>query len=356
MNTYVFITEYLNEKIVDDMFKKRGNWKKILYKDIKNNKKKLYNNNKNDIIDYVYMDGLNAYRYKNLWTMDKKMFNMINFEKYQSVIDKFKLYLFMKKNYEDIYKKYMIEQYEFDIYDIYPFKYKNLFENGKLWILKIVEGGSGKHIYVIHNYIEFVKKIKDLQKLDDNTIKKYPTFVLSEYINNPLTFNNKKFHIRMYYMFNPSNQKGYLHKYGCIYTAEKDYVQKNYNNKKIHDTHFGSTPADYYFPHEFINLYSKDVILDIYEQLKEIFHYIKLLSKGECYPESNKCYQIYGADIMITDDFRVKLIEINSRIGIATYDNKLLTGYLMEGILETIIDPIFPPKNKQSKKNYFIEV
>ena len=30
MNTYVFITEYLNEKIVDDMFKKRGNWKKIL--------------------------------------------------------------------------------------------------------------------------------------------------------------------------------------------------------------------------------------------------------------------------------------------------------------------------------------
>ena len=40
------------------------------------------------------MDGLNAYKYKNLWTMNKKMFNMINFEKYQSVIDKFKLYIF----------------------------------------------------------------------------------------------------------------------------------------------------------------------------------------------------------------------------------------------------------------------
>ena len=160
----------------------------------------------------------------------------------------------------------------------------------------------------------------------------------------------------MYYMFNPSNQKGYLHKYGGIYTAEKHYVQKNYNNKNIHDTHFGSTPADYYFPHEFIKLYSKEVMLDLYKQLKEVFHYVKLLTKAECYPESKICYQIYGVDIMITDEFRVKLIEINHRIGISTHDNKLLTEYLMEGVLETIVDPLFPPKNKQLKKNYFIEV
>ena len=59
---------------------------------------------------------------------------------------------------------------------------------------------------------------------------------------------------------------------------------------------------------------------------------------------------------MITEDLKVKLIEVNSRIGILTFDNKLLTEYLMEGVLETIVDPLFPPKNKQPKKNYFIEV
>ena len=346
MNTYVFITEYLNEKIVDDMFKKRGNWKKILYKDLKPNTNP----------DYNYIDVAYPEKYPNIFSYKHNLVNKIKQFEVHQISNKCKLYLFMKKKYPKICEKYMMEQYEFNIYKVYPFRYKNLFENGKIWILRIVFGGGGTHVYVIDDYIEFAKRVKSLQKLDDKIIKSYPTFVLSEYINNPLIFNNKKFHLRMYYMFNASTQKGYLHKYGQIWTAKKDYVQKDYQNKNIHDTRFYSTKKDYYFPHEFIKLYSNNVILDIYEQLKELFHYILALTKAECLPDSKNCYEIYGADIMITEDFKVKLIEVNSRIGILTFDNKLLTEYLMEGVLETIVDPLFPPKNKQPKKNYFIEV
>lgn len=339
MYNYIFVTEYLDSEIVDKLFKKRGNWKKLLST---NNKQK---------IDFLYMDGLQAYQYKNLWEMDKYIFNMINIKRDENDIrNKNELYKIMEKKYPKIYQKYYPQQIELNVKTLNLNNYSNCFKHNKKWILKIIEGGAGKHIYVIDNYKSFVDKIKDLQKVND------PLFVMSEYIDNPLTFKNKKFHLRLFYMYNPSNKKGYLHKYGFIYTAEKNYAKKNYQNKNIHDTHFGSTKDDYYFPHQFIKLYPKNTLLHIYKQLIEIFHYVKLINKASCYPESNKCFQIFGADIMITEDFKVKLLEINNRIGIATYDNKLITKYLMEGILETIIDPILPPKNKQPKYNYFIEV
>lgn len=345
MYNYIFVTEYLDEKIVDELFRKRGNWKKL---SSKNNKQK---------VDFLYMDGLQAYQYKNLWKMDKNLFNMIDMKRDKDDIrNKNELYKLMQKKYPKIYDKYFPSQVEININTINTTNYQHLFKQNKIWILKIVEGGSGKHIYLIPDYKTFVNQIKELQKLNDPVFKKYPTFVLSEYINNPLTFKNKKFHLRLFYMYSPANKKAYLHKFGFIYTSKKDYVKRNYQNKNIHDTHFGSTIADYYFPHEFIKIYSKETVLNIYKQLIVLFHHIKLITKASCYPESNKCFQIFGADIMITDDFRVKILEINNRIGIATYDNKLVTKYLMEGILETMVDPLFPPKNKQPKYNYFIEV
>ena len=42
--------------------------------------------------------------------------------------------------------------------------------------------------------------------------------------------------------------------------------------------------------------------------LKEYMEY-------KCYSESKNCYQYLGMDIMITDDYKVKCIELNMRPG-----------------------------------------
>ena len=160
----------------------------------------------------------------------------------------------------------------------------------------------------------------------------------------------------MYFLYDPTSKNGYMLKLGRIFTAKNKYIQQNYHNKNIHDTHVGSTDKDYYFPHEFVKQYSKDIIINIYKQMLELFHYIKLIIQAKCYQESKKCFQIFGADIMITKVYKIKLLEMNNRIGIATYDNKIITEYMTNGILETIVDPLLPPINKQPKKNYFIKV
>lgn len=348
MYDYIFISEYLDHKIVDKFFRERGNWNKISSNNI---------NTKNiNSVDFLYVDGGDKSQ-KYLWSMNKYIFNRVKIDRGENDIrDKNELYKSMKKKYPKIFNKYFPPQIELNIKTTNPNNYKKLFLNNKVWILKIVEGGGGKYVYVVPDYPTFVKRIKILQQINDTTLNKYPTFVLSEYITNPLTFKNKKFHLRLYYVYNPSNHRAYLHKYGSIFTAKKNYVSKNYQNKNIHDTHFGTTDDDYYFPHEFIKIYSKNTIFNIYKQLIELFHYVKLITKGECYPESEKCFQIFGADVMITENFEVRLLEINHRIGIKTYDNKLITEYLVNGMLETIVDPLLPPKYKQQKYNYFIEV
>ena len=326
MYTYLFVTEYLNRDVINELFKKRGNW--------------IEKSDENEKLDCLYTDGKSSYRRRDLWTIEKYIFNMIDYDKL-SIINKNVLYKILNKEYPKIAKEYMMEQFYID--KVNPDKYKKLFRNGQVWILKPVEGFRGKGITVTSNYNTFV-----------NNIRKDDSYVLAEYINDPLLFKNKKFHIRIYYLYDPVNKKGYLHRYGRIYTAKKEYIQKYYNNSNIHDSHFGKTDADYFFPHELIKLYPQKIIINIYKQLIQLFHYITLITDAKCYPESQYCYQIFGADIMITKDFKVKLLEINEKIGIASYDNKLITEYLVGGILETIVDKILPPKNPQPKNNYFI--
>ena len=41
----------------------------------------------------------------------------------------------------------------------------------------------------------------------------------------------------------------------------------------------------------------------------------------KCY--NKHCFELFGADIMITHDFRIKLLEINDRIALKLSDKKL---------------------------------
>ena len=50
---------------------------------------------------------------------------------------------------------------------------------------------------------------------------------------------------------------------------------------------------------------------------------------------------------MLTSSFKMKLIEVNDKVGYATYENDSvdINKIIMGNILEKVIDPICAPKN-----------
>lgn len=90
----------------------------------------------------------------------------------------------------------------------------------------------------------------------------FESVVASTYIKNPLlTPEGKKFHLRMYF-YVCIGKNGYfkseLWKEGKILTAAEPYKNEDYGNRKIHDTHAGSTPYNRYYPEPWLEVDNKD--------------------------------------------------------------------------------------------------
>ena len=68
---------------------------------------------------------------------------------------------------------------------------------------------------------------------------------------------------------------------------------------------------------------------------------------------------------MITENFEIKLLEINSKVGVYYTDwyeikypktDKDYATVIFESQMVDIVDKIFPPKNKINDKSYFIKI
>ena len=186
--------------------------------------------------------------------------------------------------------------------------------------------------------------------------KKY-RFVLSRYITNPKLIKNPdnnqlyKFHIRLWAIVsidkNDTTRFG-LFNTGNIITSNAPYVNKDYNNKKIHDTHQGKSLQieEGSFPQDFPGTEEAKakLILDVRKMFADIFrtvsHKIKKMDKCE------SGFQIFGIDMMVTDENKPVLIEINNQPGLPGYHKyhpKYVTRLSKEfysAMWDTVINPL----------------
>ena len=58
---------------------------------------------------------------------------------------------------------------------------------------------------------------------------------------------------------------------------------------------------------------------NIEKQLKLLFNNISKVINLKCYQENKYCYHVFASDIMITDDYQIKLIELNTKPGMGEY-------------------------------------
>jgi hypothetical protein len=156
--------------------------------------------------------------------------------------------------------------------------------------------------------------------------RRFKNIIISEYIQNPLLYEGRKFHLRMYILINSEPFSWSFWNRGKAMTAKLAYKKGDWTNKLIHDSHGETTPKDIYFPEDILptNKYEH-----IYKQMELILGAVAEIVKPNtrCYEESKYCCETFGIDFMITDDYTVKLIEINAEAGYGS-KNKDKTKYM----------------------------
>jgi len=375
--TYIIIsckTIYNNEEcdnVIDiDIFREilnKNGWKEYLYKDIfdietqKIKNKELYNKIKKEGLGLFYLSGkYNLLKDNELYNIECFINNKVDRKLHKQILNKDIIYkqfkelindkvdLFLPKTYDNIFKVKK-EELEFDKNKIYIIKPSN---SWKGYGIKIITNEKefneyknniniiNKHINKLRNIryknidvnnktIEYINKNKDLKKcyekyfnipLDSFEKVFSKQIIIQEYINNPLLFNNKKFHLRSYLMiklFNNNISFSYFKK-AKILTAKDNYINNDYLNHDIHDTHIGSTDKDYYFPKDLQKYANKkindDIIEYLYKQMDIIGNITVQIDKKnnlKNYDKVSNAFDVLGVDLMITEDFQLKILEYN---------------------------------------------
>ena len=180
--------------------------------------------------------------------------------------------------------------------------------NNRIFIVKPVGHGAcaGVGVTVVTND-------KELEETRNTLCKRFKHIIISEYIQNPLLYEGRKFHLRMYILINSDDTWSFWER-GKAMTAKLPYIKGDWTNKLIHDSHGETTPKDIYFPEDIL---PKDKYKFVYQQMHIILTAVSKIIKPhiKCYEESKYCCEVFGIDFMLTDDYVVKLIEINAEAG-----------------------------------------
>ena len=195
---------------------------------------------------------------------------------------------------------------------------KSIFQGTKKFILKPENSLSRNGVAIVRNHLELIQHLGEFSD--------YDAWIIQEYIDNPLLFNDKKFHFRVYvvYLQNSEFQAAYLGRKGFIYTANKQFRPDTIDNDVVLSGE-NSEENVFYTPEDFIDKYGKKIWED-----KIVPQFVKItretmksaLDHLQCPAVKQKCFKILGYDILIDKDFKCYLAEINARNVSYKYPNE----------------------------------
>ena len=368
---YLIKSKYLDDKFIKKTMKKRKVWEEY---DL--------NNPQTEIIDFIHL-GKTYSIDKNYWKLKSTLNGMVDLSGNNiNMITKYNIVEFLKKLKNPKLNKMLQEQHKINMYLIFKDKikikkYKNLFKNNKVWIFKFIYEGGGKDIIILDSYEKFknfvFKSIKNYKnswrglnysKYNElSLIKKnklHIEWVLQEYITNPMLYEDKKFHLRGYYLFHrisPNKKEGYILNNHRIYTARDSYKKGDYLNKDIHDSHFGSTSKYIDLIPDISDLIGTDKTAKLERDILYLLKHLLEATNTVCYKDDKSCFHLFGSDIMITDDYQIKFIEINGAVGFPDYNDSTISyniNYphrIFEQTMTHIVDKQFPPKFEVQEKS-----
>ena len=225
---------------------------------------------------------------------------------------------------------------------------KSLFVDKKKWIVKPENASFRAGIHVVNNYDKLIEWIG---KYVNNK------WIIQDYIDNPLKIDNKKMHFRIYVLLIKTLKYTQVLVYnkGYIFLSTKEY------NKELLDDESNLSGGDSWeqmrlYPHKLIEQYGFENYRKVLKQINVIVKTTMKATIDDLVCINNKvknfkCYKLLGYDILINDDFKLFLGEINSR----TVNVKFPIKNMYENLIE-IIKTDGPLTNKylnEKNLNYY---
>ncbi|CAD8122101.1 unnamed protein product [Paramecium sonneborni] len=235
-----------------------------------------------------------------------------------------------------------------------------------LWILKPTQYNRGRGIHVIKDLDQVThlldQYISGKQQMRDGQIIKSKQFVIQKYLEKPLLINNRKFDIRVWGMLN-QDLEFFFFEQGYIRMASEEYTTKNVLNQYVHLTNnaiqkyspnYGKLEDGNQLSFDQAAIYFKNKG-DFYKQIVDNIKQISLQAFLSVRKKINVlgrryCFEIFGLDFMIDEEFKVWLIEINSNPCLEESSPLLqkLIPRMLDDAFSLTLDQLFPVTKKQT--------
>ena len=311
-------------------------------------------------------------------TTFKEILNLINEKKFDNNnIHKYKKYrevFWFDKNYINL--KNQIIYFN-----------KNYLSNFNYWLIKPTDLYQGKFVKIFNKFEEISKYCKNMFRgirsnseesieysssnnssdsdiiEDKKTISKMHCaneIIIQKYLDNPLLYKNRKFDIRCYVLID-SNLNVFFCREGHLKASSESYNLIN-TDKFIHITNYSlQKKSENFEKYETGNeisykdfqdfLCSKNISSKIFENIITQMKYlveisVKSVGKKIMKTENVLCFEIFGYDFIIDNDFKVWILEINDNPGLAISSDVIakLIPRMIDDAFRLTIDKVFDTK------------
>ncbi|TNN10226.1 putative tubulin polyglutamylase TTLL9 isoform 3 [Schistosoma japonicum] len=269
----------------------------------------------------------------------------------------------LKRKWEKEYSKEEGKRLDFfpTTYEL-PMEYHMFIEEfrrcpGSIWIMKPVAKSQGKGIFLFRKLkdIEAWKRTGmkcDQQIISDSVNRELPeTYVVSRYITNPYLLCGRKFDLRVYVLvtsFNP--MKVWVYRDGFARFSNTRFSLDSIDDHYIHLTNVAvqKTAPDYDSEKGSkwsIGRLRRHLLAKYgYEKVAELFHQVdmifigSLLSVQKIMINDKRCFELYGYDILLDDNLRPWLLEINASPSLTASSKEDYT--LKTNLLDDMLDVV----------------
>ena len=252
------------------------------------------------------------------------------------------------------------------------------FNSGKnMWIIKPINLNRGRCIQVLKNtnsiisYLENIKNMKQIQTNDNNNFK-CEHIIIQKYLEKPLLYQNRKFDIRIWILL-IGNQENYVYifkeghlKATCSefdINSDSPYIHlTNYSVQK-HNEDFSKKEIGNEIPYKSFqedldkNNTGINFKKDIYPQIVYIIRLaIGAIKSKINYHKLEYCFEIFGCDFIIDENYKPFLLEINTNPGLEISSpliNELVPRMIDDALRLTIDEKYRPTVEKKEPESFF---
>ncbi|KAH8862813.1 putative tubulin polyglutamylase TTLL1 [Schistosoma japonicum] len=236
------------------------------------------------------------------------------------------------------------------------------------WIMKPCGKARGVGIFLINKLSQLKRWSRDGKSCSVGSIPTYckGSYVISKYIDNPLLIGGKKFDLRLYVLvttFRPL--KAYIYKLGfCRFctvrynadVSELDNMFVHLTNVSIqkHGAHYNSIHGGKWTTENFRlwlqGTKGRHVADKLFDEICWIIvHSLKAVSNVMI--NDRHCFECYGYDIIIDDNFKPWLVEVNASpsLSATTASDRILKYKLVNDVINIVVPHGAIPDIKSSK-------